>query len=437
MIDASDRGFAVPQAAHVRWLREQLPRLVAGGILDAATAERLAAHFGAEDRGRGRTLVMALFGTLGALFIGGGIILLVAHNWDELGRPARTALSLLPLLLGIGFAVWVVTREHGEAWREAAGALWTLSIGAAISLVAQTYHLPGDLPAFLRIWLLLALPVLYLLEAATAGLLYLLGTVAWVYAANSGDHPLLFWALLAAGVPFLARRCVRRPEGAGTEMLVWAFALAVVCGGIEPAFQRLEPLWGSVAVTISLGLLAGGIVAAPRQWGRPLRLVGGLSTLALMYVLSYAAQWRLHPQEAVRLDGLGIAEVAVLAALGLVTLGLFVVARRRRGPDVLAVAAALPLVWVAWLLTLGGNADAAAATVNGYLLLLGVGLLVQGMREDRLRRANVGTAMVGLLILLRFFDADWGFLVRGSAFLAVGVAFLLVNTVLLRRRSEA
>jgi len=137
------------------------------------------------------------------------------------------------------------------------------------------------------------------------------------------------------------------------------------------------------------------------------------------------------------MDALGIGEAAVAAAIVAATVALLALAWRRRGVDLLPVAAALPVAWAAWLLGYQTGIDAAAALVNGYLLLLGVVLLVQGMREDRLRRANVGTAIVGLLILLRFFDTDWGFLVRGSAFVAVGLAFLLVNSMLLRRRGEA
>ena len=45
------------QATHGRWLREQLPQLVAAGVLDAATAERLRAHYDAEAQGRGTRVV--------------------------------------------------------------------------------------------------------------------------------------------------------------------------------------------------------------------------------------------------------------------------------------------------------------------------------------------------------------------------------------------
>lgn len=52
---------------------------------------------------------MVLFGILGAVLIGGGIILLLAHNWEQLGRPARVAVAFAPLVLSQALAL--------PAWR--------------------------------------------------------------------------------------------------------------------------------------------------------------------------------------------------------------------------------------------------------------------------------------------------------------------------------
>ncbi len=60
----------------------------------------------------------------GALLIGAGIILMLAHNWEDLSRPVRAALSFLPLLLAQGLAGWaLVRRPESLAWREGTGAL--------------------------------------------------------------------------------------------------------------------------------------------------------------------------------------------------------------------------------------------------------------------------------------------------------------------------
>jgi dipeptide/tripeptide permease len=63
-----------------------------------------------------------------------------------------------------------------------------------------------------------------------------------------------------------------------------------------------------------------------------------------------------------------------------------------------------------------------------------VGTLWRGLREDRLGLVNGGMLMLAGLIITRFFDSDLGFVVRGLAFIVVGVGFLAANMVLIRRK---
>ena len=151
---------------HVRWLYGQLPELVAGGVVEAETADRIRAHYGAEPAASGRRIALTVCSILGSVLIGAGLILLLAHNWRGLPRPIRTVLAVAPLLMSQALALWVLaTGRCSAAWREGVGTFLTLAVGAAIALIGQTYHIPGDPGRFLLVWMLLALPVIYLLNA--------------------------------------------------------------------------------------------------------------------------------------------------------------------------------------------------------------------------------------------------------------------------------
>ena len=405
------------------------------GVLSEETAERLRAHY-AGDRAAGGRLLVALFGVFGALLVGGGVILLLAHNWEALSRPLRTLLSLLPLAACAALAAWVVARDRGAAWREAVAAAWTLAIGAAISLVGQTYHVPGDWTAFLRTWLLLALPVLHLLRSVSASLLYCLGLVAWTL--GEAGEPLLFWPLLLLALPLWVAIVRREPQTTAAELLVWLVAVTVaIC--LLPSVEGLaEALWPPLLAGWFAACWAGSLAARPRRWERPLRIVGGLGFTAVALVLTFADAWPGGDEAIAAAGGArAAAEGTVAALVSLLAIGLAAVAWVRRTTDALPLAAGLPAVWLGWLLARAGYAGAAAAALNVYVLLLGALLLTTGVRDESLRRANAGTAIVGLLVLLRFFDSELGFLLRGVAFIGVGVAFLVVNTVLVRRRRAA
>src|SRR5438094_234347 len=83
----------------VRWLNAQLPELVEKGVLTAPAADAVRAHFASVEAARSRGLGVVVSAILGATLVGAGIILLLAHNWDELSQPARTVISFAPLIV--------------------------------------------------------------------------------------------------------------------------------------------------------------------------------------------------------------------------------------------------------------------------------------------------------------------------------------------------
>jgi uncharacterized membrane protein len=54
------------------------------------------------------------------------------------------------------------------------------AIGANISLVAQVYNIPGDLNSFIITWMLLSLPLVYLLQSSIVSLYILQELLLWL-----------------------------------------------------------------------------------------------------------------------------------------------------------------------------------------------------------------------------------------------------------------
>ncbi|MDP6980946.1 MAG: DUF2157 domain-containing protein [Myxococcota bacterium] len=75
-------------------MHRELPGWVERRLVSADGADRLREHYAVPDSSK---LVFLLLGVLGAAVIGGGIILLVAHNREDLSRFDR-ALLTLPLV---------------------------------------------------------------------------------------------------------------------------------------------------------------------------------------------------------------------------------------------------------------------------------------------------------------------------------------------------
>ena len=148
----------------VRWLRAELPALVASGIISAENAQAIERYYEARSTGSPK-IGFVLLAAVGSILVAAGIVLLIAHNWDEFSRPVRSVIAFLPLLAAQALSVFVLLRRNeSKAWRECAAIFNVAAIGTAISLVSQTYQIHGSLANFIFVWILLSLPLVYLMR---------------------------------------------------------------------------------------------------------------------------------------------------------------------------------------------------------------------------------------------------------------------------------
>src|SRR3954452_14092738 len=163
----------------LRWLRGQLPELVSTGVITADNAAAIERHY-ATSESRQTNFGFVILAALGAMLISAGIILLIAHNWDDLGRSTRTVIAFLPLLAAQGLVAFVLLRrDDSRPWREAVAVFDVAAVATAISLVSQTYQIQGTFADFMKVWLLLSIPIVYLLRTTLGAVVYLIGTIAW------------------------------------------------------------------------------------------------------------------------------------------------------------------------------------------------------------------------------------------------------------------
>jgi len=437
----------------IRWLLAELPELVASGILSAENAEALRQHYAAEVPTEPRRIGFVLSAILGSLLIGAGIILLVAHNWDFLSRPVRCAIALTPLVLSQALAIFVLFRRPGSVpWRETAAILNVTAIGTAIALVSQTYQIQGDFARFILVWLLLALPIIYLFRTSVGLAIYFVGATVWVLSSKGdaflGGSPndLWAWVLLLLGVPALVARWRENRNGYGTLLTMTALAVAAACSLGQTDEIGAQSFWrcsfaGFWTVVYLIGAVLFQDWRAPRP--HPFVAAGWIGILSLAIFLSFQETWRgrqwqnavdLIPRHYPDLLAAGIQIAWVLAALLFAAYALW----RDRTRVNLAPAAFAPVATIAWgIAKRTGNELVPSLILNFFILVLGLFTLLRGIRAGRIYEANLGMLIIAVLAIARFFDSDFEFGVRGIAFIAIGLGFLVTNLVVFKRRARA
>ncbi|MBX7259647.1 MAG: DUF2157 domain-containing protein, partial [Candidatus Hydrogenedentes bacterium] len=392
-------------------------------------------------------LALVVCSVLGAVLIGLGIILVLAHNWDEMSRSTRTVISFAPLLIGQALAAVALIRKPGSvAWAEGAGAFLALAIGSSIALVGQTYHLPGDLGSFTLTWLLLGLPIVYVLNASVPAIFYMAGTTAWTaYMFSEQATTIWFYPLAALIVPHLVIAYRRSMVGIRATWLSWAVVLSLsIVTGL--ALDKSMPgLWIVVYMSLFAVMYLSGTWASEnsgRFWRNPYRTVGAAGIVVLAFMFSYewpwdeigwkyyrtsydSGSWRAIP------DYVLVTSLFILAMLLLVR----TLYRGDRGAAPLGAAPVLALI--AYLVGAGDpESPIPPLLFNLYVLAAGVGVTANGLRTGHLGIVNGGLAILSGWIIARFVDADMGFVARGLAFITLGSAFLITNLVLMRRRRK-
>ena len=435
----------------IRWLRSQLPELVASGVISSENARAIERHY---EHDQPRTnFGFIILAALGSALVAAGIILLIAHNWDELSRARRTGIAFLPLLLAQTLVVFTLMRRNeSRPWREAAAIFDVAAVATAISLISQTYQVQGTFADFMRTWLLLSIPIVYLLRTTVGAMAYVIGSVVWLFARwgtfSSQGNPMLFWLLLMLVIPYVAIRFRRDRDSREAATLVIILALAALFG-VGATADFADANVGAIAYAgLTTGIYLCGIKFFPQPAGRlhPLAVLGGIAIGVVTIVLSFESNWRMTYHAAVPRSSAANLAVAVellfpVAAVCLASFDLF-----RRRAELSLSAALLPIVAaIAWAIAnlcefsndrwQSTRCSFAAATViNCYALLLGIDILSRGIRKNSIARANFGLLLIAALAISRFFDSDLSFVTRGVGFIIVGVGFLVANLLLFKRR---
>lgn len=446
-----------PRSARA-WLKDELPGLVQNEVLDPAAAQRLSKHYELDtlgDRSATRRLVLAL---LGCCLVGAGVILLFAHNWDDLSRPMRAAVALGQLVVAQAVAAWALFRsrdEGGGAWTtkprgvaalESTGALLALSIGAAIALISQTYHLDGELGDFMLAWIVLAAPLVYVLPARVIATQVLLAAPWLAFERlREPDHGFLYVAVVAAVLPALELREHANRIGGLTLLARWALVLTVPIAFAPLVVDRdggpWLPLYAGIAASFTaLGVILERGASFPR---RAFSIAGGCGTVLLALVLSYrdaiGQVLSNHPPHYAggnTWPGMAAFGIALLALGTAAVLAPQVIKARDHAALALLTANGF-LVVIYGLVYAHVSLDALAIVASLLLLAVGGALLTTGLRAQSASLSNKGLAVLAVLFIARFFDTELSFIARGLGFVLLGIAFLVVNVMLSKKAKES
>lgn len=437
-------------------LAGQLARWVGAGLIDADQAARIAGLEGiagsgaapaaaTDTRPTGVTPLAATTSTAGAApgrpaltavieglgYLGGvlavtGVVLLVAHFWEELAVAGQLALSGLTALVLAGAGI-AVPERRGPAMARLRAFLWTLSTASiAVFSAVAARDLLGARPAT---------PVVACAAAAVA---LASGLMWW-----GRSRPVQQLIALAAAVVAIGTGLVEPLGTTSAGLAVWITGAVILGVGVRRAttFPVLDVAVGAVSVGVGamvavvsdgdpgIGLLFVVLTGASVVTLALLhRLVTDLASIVVLAVIgSITLAQSLPPLIGIMAGDAAIATGAVMWAVGLAVL-VIGVRRLTRVPILLEVLGAFAML-VACAVT--AAATPTVATAAG--LATSLGLLGVSMLPGRVALSPVGA--LGLLAYVPW-AIGWFFpgegrvplLISVSGVLIIGVAVLMARS---------
>ncbi|MEM9917122.1 MAG: DUF2157 domain-containing protein [Bacteroidota bacterium] len=418
-----------------------LGELQENGILTEETAAKIQAFYAVEGRSTSNRMTIA-FSILGAMLVGLGIILIVGHNWDSFPRALKISFSFLPILIGQAACFYSLRNKRENAsWREGSAVFLFLSIGACIAMISQIYNMEGSISSFLLSWLLLCLPIVYLMRSTLASLLFLVG-ITWYGAdvsyGSNGVESWLFWLLYFSVFPFYYRLFREATFSNGFNVHSWVVAITFLIALGFLAVNLPVVMWLAYMSLLGIYFLLGAFFGFERQklLNNPYRVLGALGTLGIFFFASFDDYWKdIFPAGFSPLNVFSNVEFYISILLFGLALYLLIGKGKWRDPMQLnPLSLGFIIYWMTFFI--GGYSPLAAAIlINILLLLSGLFYIRLGSHREHLGFLNLGLVIVTILIICRFFDADISFVLKGGLFVLLGLGFFFANYQLLKKRA--
>lgn len=427
-----------------RWLEQESATWVERGWMTEESAQALRTHYSQSATHSAEppnSRMLAIFSVLGGLSISLGVILLFAHNWDDLSRTWRAAICLTFLFSTQALSFFALFRRADRpAWTHATSVAQFVAVGAAIALVSQTYHFPGSLEGFTKTWLMLGLPLLYLFRNPLCGVAYYMLLLTWAPSVRLEEISVAWvWLLTLGPAPYLVRFFGKGATNAMDALLLWSFAIATPLAFV----MAMSAGKSELHLTLGLAGLAGAFYFAGCRTDvdgtplarRPLRFMGSAYLVCVGLAFSVKGVWR----ESSDLFAFSSATTLVWVGGGLA----LIVALRsvhyfkstlpHRGLIHL-----MPILYFAVSIVVDLSGWRSAGVVFSSLIVLAVGVAASavGIRESNLGRTNLGMLCIIAIISIRFVDDGWSFVARGIGFIVLGSLFLASNLMLLKRQRK-
>jgi uncharacterized membrane protein len=393
--------------------RDAIAKWEGTGLITPELASRLRGTLDSDERAERSGMLIRLLVGVGAVLIGGGLMLFIGSHWDSQSPVRRIGLVVSVYALVLAAATLADRRRLLTTGR----ALWFLSsitVGVNVFLLGQVFNLPLNFWQGTLMWMLAALAMGWASPSTAHGwLVVALGvlTLGWVSVPDSQffDQGAFLW------------------DPAGIRPLLPLIGLALVAGSTLSDASPFEFLGrpaidiGALMIAVPLTVstfdpyLFAGVWDIDARWFHAWVAAGAAGVIAVAWARTRE-----------RLLGWSFLVLAVLAAVLLI--------QRGQGADV--PASIEQFRSPSWLARPFAESALLFGLYTAVIFGLALATVVAGQRARIPALVNIGIATIAVLVMATYIGRIAGTLPTALAVLLGGVLLVSVAVFLERKRRD-
>ncbi|NNF53223.1 MAG: DUF2157 domain-containing protein [Acidimicrobiales bacterium] len=383
------------------WLRE--------GQIDGDLAERLRTSLQAHEEPERANKLIWILVSIGAVLIGGGLLLFIASQWDQ-SSPTRRLLLLFGIYVLTVAGAALADRQHLGITARGLWFLSSIAVGVNIFLIGQVFNLPLNYWQGTLLWMIATLAMGWASPSSAQGWLAVpLGilTLGWISTPSSQffDQGAFLW------------------DSGGIRPLLPVIGLGLVALGLlleatDFAFLR-RPSTAFGALLVSGPITVSTFHPDAFAWIFQINLRPFHFMVIVIAVALVAAVWNRSPG-----SPLVMAFVAVTALLVALL------------PQVEGGTRTFDAETVSWLADTFRDSELAFGIYTALILGLAVATILAGQHFAVRALVNVGFAMVSVLLVAIYIGRIAGELPTSAAVILGGLLLVGGAIFLERKRRE-
>ncbi len=419
--------------------KQEIDELLEAGIIDSQKAKEIEAFF-KDKKDEEPNRIFLLFGLLGALLVGLGLIAIVASNWDEFSKVTKSTFAFIPLLIAHSLCIYTLLKKFdSRTWKESCSSLLIFALGAGIILLSEIYQLKVNAEYYMLAWIVLSIPIVYIFESSMASLLCYIGIGIFTVEVNHRQISLdefYYLFLMASLFPFYFKLIKEKPNGNFTNAhhllvpIVLLICLFAHINKYEGTMPLIIIIFACLALMNARSAIFRGSHASKN---RTLEFIGSLGLIGGVFFYSFYEFWkssRLYTRSENHF--FESPSFIILTSVFLIVLALLFYHKKKKTDLTILAFTFIPSFCAFFLGLLSPLLATIAFNIIG--VLIGLCFIKDGSDKNHLGLLNAGLAILTGIIIFRFLDIDINFAWKGLVFILLGLGFFLTNYYLLKNR---